>query len=35
MNSLRDIEDYQRAYEASDFEPVQARMRKASERDCN
>ncbi len=28
MNSLRDIEDYQRAYEASDFEPVQARMRK-------
>ena len=28
MSTLRNIEDYQRAYEASDFEAVQARMRK-------
>lgn len=28
MNAPRDIVDYERAYEASDFEPVQARMRK-------
>lgn len=28
MSTVRDIEDYQRAYAASDFEPVQARMRK-------
>ena len=28
MNAPRDLVDYQRAYEASDFEPVQARMRK-------
>ena len=28
MGSMRDIEAYQRAYAASDFEPVQARMRR-------
>ncbi len=28
MGALRDIEAYQRAYAASDFEPVQARMRR-------